>query len=33
MLESFPSIPRRLMLSIVNVAGPYIVNKLVRRFE
>lgn len=33
MLEKFPSLPRRIILCIINVAGPYIVNKLMRRFE
>ena len=33
LLERFPSISRRVLLCILNVSGPYIVNKLLRRFE
>lgn len=33
MLESFPSLTRRIYLCILNVAGPYIVNKMMKNFE
>ena len=31
--EAFPSLGRRVMLSLLNVIGPYILNKFIRRFE
>ena len=33
MKERFPSPARRVLLSFLNAAGPYIVNKLIKRFE
>jgi peroxin-10 len=33
MQESFPSLTRRIWFCILNVAGPYIVNKIMKRFE
>ena len=31
--EAFPSLGRRVIVSLLNVIGPYILNKFIRRFE